>query len=79
MTPPTSIPLRVSDLARGSRGLVTGVEGTSDTVERLAALGLVPGVAVRVVTEGVPMTVAVGESRLALGRGWAESILVVRS
>jgi Fe2+ transport system protein FeoA len=39
-------------------------------------MGLAPGVAVRVMGAGSPMTLAVGESRLALGRALADALLV---
>ncbi len=80
MTPATSSRFtarRASDLDSGAQGLVASVEGPADTVERLAALGLVPGCAFRVLRSGSPMTVAVGETRFALGRGWADALVVV--
>jgi Fe2+ transport system protein FeoA len=78
MTPlTTSTGLRLCDLARGSQGIVTAVEAEGTTVERLAALGLVPGTAFRVVSHGSPMTVALGESRFALGRTYAEAVRVI--
>jgi Fe2+ transport system protein FeoA len=78
VTPPrTSSLTRASSLANGACGLVASVEGPVGTVERLAALGLVPGVALRVIQSGSPMTVAVGETRLALGAAWADALVVV--
>ena len=79
MTPPppsAAGPLRASGLPRGARGLVTGVDGADETRERLAALGLVPGASLQVLRAGSPMAVAVGEARFALGRSWAEALLV---
>jgi Fe2+ transport system protein FeoA len=58
---------------------VACVRGAETLAERLAAIGLVPGVVLRVVRAGCPMTVAVGESRIALGRSWAEALVVVPS
>jgi Fe2+ transport system protein FeoA len=69
--------LRASDLAHGARGLVTGVEAAPEVVERLAALGLAPGAVFDVRRAGSPMTVAIGASRLALGRTWADALRVV--
>jgi Fe2+ transport system protein FeoA len=76
----TSAPssLRVSQLGRGDLGLVTGVDAPDETVSRLAALGLAPGAALRVLRSGAAVAVAVGESRLALGREWADALLVAR-
>jgi Fe2+ transport system protein FeoA len=77
MTP--AIPsLRVSHLGRGDLGLVTAVDAPDDTVARLAALGLSPGTALRVIQGGSSVAVAVGASRLALGREWADALVVAR-
>ena len=78
--PPVAAPiaLRASHLGAGTRGMVTAVEGVDGVVERLASLGLVPGTTFRVMRAGSPMAVAVGETRLALGPGWADALVVVR-
>ena len=73
--PPTP-PIPVSRLRAGAYALVTAVEGAHAVVERLAALGVVPGTALRVVSTGATMAVAFGESRVALGRAWAAAIQV---
>jgi Fe2+ transport system protein FeoA len=78
MTPPPRPAIRrATDLGSGERGVVAAVEGPAETVERLAAMGLVPGCALRIVRGGSPMTVAVGDARFALGRGWSDALLVV--
>ena len=69
--------VRASQLGLGARALVTAVEGGEGVVERLASVGLVPGTRFRVVRGGSPMAVAVGETRLALGRDWAHALVVV--
>ena len=83
MPPPSLAPLRVSlraaDLGPGAEGVITEVYGAADRIERLAAMGLAPGVAFRVMRAGSPMTLAVGEARIALGRALAESLLVASS
>jgi Fe2+ transport system protein FeoA len=58
---------------------VACVRGAEAVAERLAAIGLVPGAVLRVVKAGCPMTVAVGEARIALGSSWAEALVVVPS
>lgn len=77
--PPIAIPaaVRASHLGAGSRALVTAIDGTEGVVERFASLGVVPGTRFRVVRGGSPMAVAVGETRLALGRDWADALVVV--
>ena len=57
--------------------MVTAIEGDDCVVERLASLGLVPGTTFKVMRGGSPMAVAVGETRLALGPGWADALVVV--
>ena len=69
--------LRASHLGAGTRAMVTAIEGGECVVERLASLGLVPGTRFRVVRGGSPIAVAVGETRLALGRDWAAALVVV--
>ena len=64
-------------MGRGARLLVASVEGGSGVVERLASLGLVPGATFRVMSAGSPMAVAIGETRLALGRDWADALRVI--
>jgi Fe2+ transport system protein FeoA len=64
-------------LARGSRGVVSAIDGSEEIVARLASLGIVPGTSLRVVRGGSPMAVAVGDARLGLGRKWAEALQVV--
>ena len=76
--PPPAAPVRAASLHRGGRAQVASVEGRSAVVERLAAVGIVPGTHFVVVRGGSPMAVAVGASRFGLGREWAEALLVER-
>jgi Fe2+ transport system protein FeoA len=66
-------------LPRGARGLVAAVEGSEETIARLASVGIVPGAALRIVRTGSPMAVAVGDARLGLGRPWAEALQILSS
>jgi Fe2+ transport system protein FeoA len=74
MPPPPPIPVPAWRLPRGVPAVVTHVEGGPAVVERLAALGVVPGMALRVVRHGSPMALAVGDARMALGDEWASAI-----
>lgn len=76
--PPPAPTVRAASLHRGDRARVSAVEGGGAVVERLAAVGLVPGTRFVVVRGGSPMAVAVGASRFGLGREWAEALLVER-
>lgn len=84
MTPPpangsaTPLALRVSDLAAGESAVVVAVRAPPRDTERLAALGIVAGVHLAVLRAGATLAVAVGETRLALGRAWARALVVVR-
>jgi Fe2+ transport system protein FeoA len=58
--------------------VIARVDAGATEVERLAALGLVPGVSVRLLRRGSALAVAVGEARIALGSTWAAALTVVR-
>jgi ferrous iron transport protein A len=62
----------------GESAHIAGVEGGRHLRARLAAMGLNPGALVRVVANSLhgPFIVALGDTRLALGRGMAHKILV---
>ena len=88
MTPPPPPPpgsaqcappeLCAADLVRGERAVVVDVRAPACEVERLAALGLVPGAVLGVLRGGSTLRLALGETRLALGRAWARALRVVR-
>ncbi len=65
MLPPQQ-PARIIEIRAGHR-----------LKERLAGLGLVPGGTVEVLRDnGGPLLLAIGDTRLALGRGMAHKVLV---
>lgn len=64
--------------AEGEEVILVSVDGGQILRKRLADLGLNPGMILRVIQmdpEG-PVIVAVKDSRLALGRGMAQKVLV---
>ncbi|MGQ9532385.1 MAG: FeoA family protein [Desulfotomaculales bacterium] len=65
-------------LSAGQEAVVRQVGGGRGVRLRLAGLGFVPGGRVQVVCNESwgPLVVAVGEGRVALGRGLAQKILV---
>jgi len=79
MPTPEQVPLPC--LSPGETGRVEGVAGGWGAATRLAALGVLPGRKVTVVANdaGGPLVVAVGPTRVAVGRGLATKILVSRS
>jgi ferrous iron transport protein A len=71
--------MSLTDVKTGRRVRFVAVDGGHALQGRLAALGLVPGAEIQVVqNEGRgPVILSVGSSRMALGRGMADKILVI--
>lgn len=64
----------------GTMVRLVSVQGGRELRSRLADMGLVPGMELRVIRNtGGPFIIAIKESRLALGRGMAQKILVTFS
>jgi ferrous iron transport protein A len=65
----------------GTSVCVHGLEGGHEFTARMVALGLTPGTTVRVVRSSGrgPLIVLVRESRIALGRGAAQRVIVTGS
>lgn len=63
---PEGVPLQVASLGGGG-----------SFRKRLADLGIVPGATITLVRSGVPLLLALGESRFALGGGMAHKIFVL--
>ena len=70
--------IRLADLGVGERATVTFVEGRIDGLERLGALGLVPGVHVRLAQRYPAHVVEVGETAIAVDARLATAIYVKR-
>ena len=66
----------VSMLKVGQRGIVREVRGGHGFVQRLAAMGVLPGTEISMVRSGGPVIVSVRNSRLVFGRGMAHRIIV---
>lgn len=68
---------KLSQVKAGEQVRVAALLGCRHSQCRLADMGLRVGATVRVLKQGGgPLLVAVGESRLALGRGMAAQVLV---
>lgn len=76
MTTNACVPL--SDLIAGEMAVVVQLTGGRGFVSRLAALGFTPGVQVTMVQNlgHGPLIVLVRDTRVALGRGEANKVLV---
>ncbi|NPV57636.1 MAG: ferrous iron transport protein A [Anaerolineae bacterium] len=71
----TTIPLAM--VAVGETARLESIRGCENVSQRLTALGLTPGVEVSVVQDdGGAMLIAVRDSRVALGRGLANKVMV---
>lgn len=70
----------LSDLSPQEKGVVRSLEGGRGFVGRMVALGFTPGAAVTMVQNfgRGPMIVLVRGSRVALGRGEGQKVLVQR-
>jgi Fe2+ transport system protein FeoA len=69
----------VSSLAQmraGDRGIVSEIRSTAARIDKLAALGILPGVEVRVQQNKPVVVVELGETVLAIERELAEGIVV---
>ncbi len=64
-------------LPPGQAGRIVAIHAGQRLKQRLVGMGLAPGNTVQVLQDnGGPLLLAVGESRIALGRGMAHKILV---
>ncbi len=69
--------LPLSMVAQGERVRLLKVNAGDGLIGRLNALGLTPGVELTVIQDaGGPLLLSVRDSRLALGRGMAQKIVV---
>ncbi len=69
----------LSMIPNGKKVSLAGVRAGRGLVQRLAEMGFVPGVEIEVVNNGTPgpIVVIVKGSRLVLGRGMAQKMMVV--
>ena len=77
MTHPTVTPLTA--LAEGQGGILDHITGGTAVSERLCSMGFVPGVALSILRRqgSGPVLVMVGSSRIAIGRGMADKVMVL--
>ena len=68
----------LSFLAQGEEAVVVEIRGGKGLQRRLTSMGLTPGKKVRMVNLSLrgPAVVAVGDTRLALGRGQLHHVMV---
>ena len=72
-------PLPITDLAEGEEGIVYHLSGGTSLMSRLAGMGIVPGAKIKVLrNSGRLVIVFASDTRVALGRGQAEQIQVIR-
>jgi Fe2+ transport system protein FeoA len=66
--------LTLDDAERNARVRVVRVVGRPRLIQRLAALGVVPGATLTVVKPHGPAIVSLGGARIAIGNGAAQSV-----
>ncbi|MGD0078632.1 MAG: FeoA family protein [Sedimentisphaerales bacterium] len=68
----------LSEIEEGARVTVVGIQGGRGIRSRLTAMGLLPGARITVLRNGGsgPFVVSIKNSRMALGRGVADKIMV---
>lgn len=66
--------LTLDDADRNAKVRVVRVAGRPRLIQRLAALGLVPGVSLTVLKPHGPAIVSLGGARIAIGRAAAQSV-----
>ena len=78
MTTEERVTARLSSVGAGQRARLRAVNAGRGLRSRLAAMGLVPGVELKVISNSAwgPFIVAVKESRVVLGRGMVDRIEV---
>jgi Fur family ferric uptake transcriptional regulator len=74
--PTTAIRRPLTEVAVGERVKVVSTSGGRGFVQRLADLGIVPETEIQVINNAGPVIVALGNTRVALGRGMASKIFV---
>ena len=72
--------VRLSQMREGEKGIVVDVQGGYRARQRLLGMGIAPGVKIVVIKAGFPgpYIIALGSTRLALGRGIANRVIVRR-
>ncbi|HEY2509628.1 MAG TPA: FeoA family protein [Polyangiaceae bacterium] len=66
----------LSRMIAGARGIVSEIRSTAARIDKLAALGILPGVEVRVQQNRPVVVVELGETVLAIELELAEGIVV---
>ncbi len=69
----------LSVLRQGKTAVITSISGGKGLAEKLEAMGIRPGVAVKKVSSmrnGGPVVMVCGRTQVALGRGMASRIMV---
>ncbi|HOP47634.1 MAG TPA: FeoA family protein [Desulfobacteraceae bacterium] len=68
----------LSKVGNGKEVTVKNIDGGRGLRSKLYSMGLIPGVILKVINQNSagPVIIAVRDSRLAIGRGMAEKIIV---
>jgi ferrous iron transport protein A len=76
----TSQQKQLSILREGQKGIVVALAGGRDFQDRIISMGIVPGCEIEMMKNGLhspgPVLIGVGDSRIMLGRGMTQKIMV---
>ncbi|WP_394296778.1 FeoA family protein [Palaeococcus pacificus] len=72
--------VRLTQMREGEKGVVVDIQGGIGVRQKLIGMGITPGARIVVIKSGKPgpFIIAIGNMRLALGRGVADRILLRR-
>jgi ferrous iron transport protein B len=71
--------LPITDLEEGEEGMVYSLAGGEGLTSRLAGMGIVPGIRIKVLRNiGSLIIILASDTRIALGKGQAQKILVIK-
>lgn len=72
--------VRLTQMREGEKGVVVDIQGGYGARQRLLSMGIAPGTKIFVLKSGNPgpYIIAIGNTRIALGKGVAEKIVVRR-
>lgn len=70
----------VISLVEGEEGIVHSILGGRGLIIRLAAMGIAPGIRIKILrNSGGPVVILTSGTRVAIGRGQASRIMIIKS
>lgn len=67
-------------LVEGEEGVVHSISGGRGLTSRLASMGIAPGIRIKILrNSGGPVVILTNGTRVAIGRGQASRIMIIKS